>query len=309
MLRTTTEGMSAAIGYTDSLTILPFDIAFKTPDDFSNRIAGNQQLIFKEESYLDKTEDPSAGSYYVENLTDSIANNAWDLFLKVEESGGIIEAVKSGFIQDEVEKNFRLKQEELAQRKRILIGTNQFPELHEMMLERVEVKQGSAISSGSLYKRLVPIRISSSFEALRLATEAYVQQGNRRPVVFLFTFGNLAMQRARAGFAANFFGCAGYEIFDNPCFENIDEGLSAVREKQPEIVVLCSSDEEYTDLVPKVIPALRPAFPGLIIVVAGYPKDQTEAYIKLGVDEFIHVRSNLLGCLTKFNRQIGILPK
>ena len=71
MLRTTTEGMSAAIGGANSISILPFDNTFKTPDEFSNRISRNQQLIFREESNLDKTTDPSAGSYYLENLTDS----------------------------------------------------------------------------------------------------------------------------------------------------------------------------------------------------------------------------------------------
>jgi len=309
MLRTTTEGMSAAIGFTDSLSILPFDLAFKAPDDFSNRIARNQQLIFREEASLDKTQDPSSGSYYLENLTDSIADNAWKLFLEVEEMGGMIEAVKSGFIQDEVEKKFRQKKEELAQRKRILIGTNQFPELQELMLDRLEVTDGSPVGPGSPYKKLVPARISVSFESLRFATEAYVLKGNKRPGVFLLPFGNLAMQRARASFATNFFGCAGYEIFDNPCFEDPDNSLTAIREKRAEIVVFCSSDEEYAALIPKVVPALKKAIPELIIVVAGYPKDQVEAFTIMGVDEFIHIRSNLPESLGKFNRRIGIPPR
>ena len=85
MLRTTTEGMAAAIGNADSISVLPFDFTFKNPDDFSQRIALNQQLIFKEEAHLDKTIDPSAGSYYIENLTNSIASHAWNLFREVEE--------------------------------------------------------------------------------------------------------------------------------------------------------------------------------------------------------------------------------
>ena len=105
MLRTTTEGMSAAIGNADSISVLPFDLTFRDPDDFSLRIARNQQLIFREESHLDKTTDPAAGSYYIENLTDSIASQAWDLFKIVEEKGGIIACIQSGFIQDEVEKS------------------------------------------------------------------------------------------------------------------------------------------------------------------------------------------------------------
>ena len=99
MLRTQTEAMSAILGGTDSLTVEPFDIAFRQPDEFSERIARNQQLILKEESYFDKVADPSAGSYYIEKLTQLIAENAWKLFVETEEQGGFLSALKSGFIQ------------------------------------------------------------------------------------------------------------------------------------------------------------------------------------------------------------------
>ena len=98
MLRTQTEAMSAILGGADSLTVEPFDIVFRQPDEFSERIARNQQLILKEESYFDKVSDPSAGSYYIENLTRQIAENAWKLFVETEEQGGFLSALKSGFI-------------------------------------------------------------------------------------------------------------------------------------------------------------------------------------------------------------------
>ena len=90
MLRTTTETMSAAIAGADSITTNPFDIAFKESDSFGYRIGRNQQLLLKEESYMDKIVDPAAGSYYIENLTNDIAQGAWDHFLKVEEAGGMV---------------------------------------------------------------------------------------------------------------------------------------------------------------------------------------------------------------------------
>ena len=99
MLRTQTEAMSAILGGTDSLTVEPFDTTFRQPDEFSERIARNQQLILKEESYFDKVADPSAGSYYIENLTQLIAENGWKLFVETEEQGGFLSALKSGFIQ------------------------------------------------------------------------------------------------------------------------------------------------------------------------------------------------------------------
>jgi len=99
MLRTQTEAMSAILGGTDSLTVEPYDIAFRKPDEFSERIARNQQLILKEEAYFDKVADPAGGSYYIENLTYLIADNAWKLFLEVEDQGGFLSALKSGFIR------------------------------------------------------------------------------------------------------------------------------------------------------------------------------------------------------------------
>jgi methylmalonyl-CoA mutase len=102
MLRTQTEAMSAILGGTDSLTVMPYDISFRKPDEFSERIARNQQLILKEESYFDKVADPGAGSYYIENLTNLIAENAWKLFLEIEDMGGFLSSVRSGFIHGKI---------------------------------------------------------------------------------------------------------------------------------------------------------------------------------------------------------------
>ncbi|MCX6326196.1 MAG: acyl-CoA mutase large subunit family protein [Bacteroidia bacterium] len=99
MLRTQTEAMSAILGGADSLTVEPFDKVFRHPDEFSERIARNQQLILKEEAYFEKVADPSAGSYYIENLTNLIADNAWKLFLEIEDHGGFLSSLKSGLIR------------------------------------------------------------------------------------------------------------------------------------------------------------------------------------------------------------------
>jgi methylmalonyl-CoA mutase len=98
ILRTQTEAMSAILGGTDSLTVEPFDKTFRLPDEFSERIARNQQLILKEEAYFDKVADPAGGAYYIENLTRLIAESAWNLFLEIEDHGGFLSALESGFI-------------------------------------------------------------------------------------------------------------------------------------------------------------------------------------------------------------------
>ena len=102
MLRTQTEAMSAVLGGTDSLTVNPFDAGYTVPDEFSERIARNQQLILKEEAWFDKVADPSAGSYYIENLTALLAENSWKLFLTIENIGGFISALDSGFVHEKI---------------------------------------------------------------------------------------------------------------------------------------------------------------------------------------------------------------
>jgi len=141
LLRTTTEGMSAAIGNTDSMSILPFDKPFKDESEISRRIARNQQLILKEEAYLDKIIDPAAGSYYIENLTQAIATHAWESFKVIEEKGGLIECIKTGYIQSEIEQSCSKKDMDIAQRKIVILGTNQYANLLESVSDSIEKLQ------------------------------------------------------------------------------------------------------------------------------------------------------------------------
>ncbi|MFZ4398569.1 MAG: methylmalonyl-CoA mutase family protein [Bacteroidales bacterium] len=307
MLRTTTEAMSAAIGGADSITILPFDEAFKETDDFSTRVARNQQIILKEESYLDKIVDPSAGSYYIENLTNAIASHSWNLFKKVEEMGGFAEAIKLEFIQTEIEKTAQIRDLELSARKTTLLGTNQYPNPTETMLDKIQEDVEHSNDKPSTYKKLNIYRGAEPFEEIRLATEIYIKEGSKKPAVFLLTYGNLSMRKARASFASNFFGCAGYEIIDNNGFETVEEGVKVALTSNAEIIVICSSDEEYLEIVPLITSALKSANQEINVTVAGYPKDQIEEFKALGVDEFIHVKSNVISTLKAYQEYLGVM--
>ncbi len=307
LLRTTTETMSAAIGGADSICVSPFDTPFKESDAFSSRIARNQQIVLKEEAYLDKTVDPSAGSYYIENLTDSIAHYAWDLFKKVEEIGGFAEALKAGYVQDEIARTAQQRDMDIANRKLTILGTNQYPNLLENMLDKIEDTDADYPETPSKYKKLKVYRASEAFEDLRLATEIYVDEGNKKPAVFLFTFGNLAMRKARATFATNFFGCAGYEIIENAGFKTIEDGIKAALDAKAEIIVICSSDEEYVDIVPVITKGIKDINNDVVITLAGYPKEHIEAFKEAGVDDFIHVKTNLIESLNEYQKALGII--
>ena len=306
LLRTTTEGMSAIIGNSDSISILPYDSPYKDENEFSRRIARNQQLILKEEAYLDKVIDPAAGSYYIENLTNSIAINTWELFKIIEEKGGMIECIKKGFIQDEIEKSCRKKDMDIAQRKIVILGTNQYANPLESVTGSIEKPTEVWNEIASTYKKLNIYRGAHAFEEIRLATENAVSKGIKKPSVFLLTLGNPGMRRARASFAMNFFGCAGYEVIDNPGFKTVEEGVRAALNSKADIVVVCSSDEEYTANVPVVCQGIRSENKNVLIFVAGYPKEIVEQLKSDGTDDFIHIRTNVLEFLKNLNKKFGI---
>ncbi len=304
LLRTQTETMSAALGGVDSITTLPFDKVFATPDEFSERIARNQQLLLKEESHLDKITDPGAGSYYIENLTVSIAEQAWKLFLDIEERGGFHAALKAGYIQEQVNTVQAERHTNVARRKEILLGSNQYPNINETALAKAEA--GEAVHacgckgecSAPTLAKLEFKRASSDFEALRLATERAAKQ----PKVFMLTIGNLAMRLARSQFSSNFFGCAGYKIIDNLGFDTVEAGIDAALAAEADIIVLCSSDDEYATLAPEAYKYLNGR---ALFVVAGAPACSEELKA-IGITEFINVRSNVLDTLKSFNAKLSI---
>ena len=304
LLRSQTESMSAALAGVDSITVTPFDKQYKNPDDFSERLARNQQLLLKEESHLDKIVDPAGGSYYVETLTVSIANEAWKLFLATEEQGGFYAALKAGEVQKAVNESSDKRHTDVARRKESLLGTNQFPNFNEIANDKIECEGGKcccghnhdAEAETEAVEALKNTRAASEFEALRLETE----RSGKRPKVFMLTIGNLAMRLARSQFSANFFACAGYQIIDNLGFETVEAGIEAAMEKQANVVVLCSSDDEYATLAPEAFKVLngRAEF-----VVAGAPacSDDLKA---VGITEFVNVRSNVLETLKAFNAKL-----
>lgn len=301
VLRTTTESMSAAIGGTDALVVRAFDKAFKKENKLSDRLARNIQIILKEESYFDKIIDPSAGSYYIENLTDSIIDETWKLFLETEEKGGYLQALKEGFIQSAIEETANSRLINIATRREILLGTNQFPNFNESVKSNIDpdiLNNSKARIKGNIVKTIPKFRGSEAFEELRLATENH----SKRPKAFMLTIGNLAFRKARATFSCNFFACAGYEVMDNLGFNSVEEGVKAATDANADIVVVCSSDEEYAELVPQAYNLLKDK---AIIVVAGAPACM-EDLKSIGIEDFIHVKSNVLETLKGFNKKIGI---
>lgn len=304
MLRTQTEAMSAVLGGAHSVTVLPFDAVYQEPTQFSERIARNQQILLKEESHFDKIVDPAAGSYYIETLTESMAEQAWKLFLEIQDKGGFMAAFREGFIQHEIKRMAAERDKRIAQRRENLLGTNQFPNFSEEIKADLDASLFEPIDltvEGAEVETLKPYRAAQPFEVLRYKTDRY-SRSNKRPVAFMLTMGNLAMRKARAQFSCNFFAVAGFKVIDNNGFDTVEKGVAAAKAAGADIVVLCSSDEEYAELAPQAAQKLDKE----IFVVAGAPACMDELKAK-GIENFIHVKSNVLEELKGYQRKLEII--
>ena len=299
LLRSQTEAMSAALANVDSIIVTPFDAAYQTPDEFSERLARNQQLLLKEEAHFDKIVDVAGGSYYVEHLTDSLAKEGWKIFLATEEEGGFKSQVLAGKVQHEINATNDKRHADAAKRKEFMLGTNQFPNFHETS----EGKQPVASHCGchgehheGSIEKLNSDRLASQFEDLRLQTE----HAKKQPVAFMLTIGNLAMRQARAQFSCNFLACAGYKVIDNLGFATVEEGVDAALKAGADIIVLCSSDDEYAEYA---IPAFKYLNSRAMFIVAGAPACSDELRAA-GIENFIHVRVNQLETLKEYNAKL-----
>ena len=340
MLRTTTEGMSAAIAGCDSITILPFDRHFRSSDAFSERIARNSQIIMSEEAYLDKVHDPGAGSFYIEQLTDDMAREAWSFFQETEQVGGMTKAILDNFVQLTIEQSQQRRSKAVARGEQVLVGTNKYPNPEDRMAgkyqpdqptvsldapegppdldeERLIASMAEGLAGEAdlkdfipyLYdvgkqdiRQLPPFHEADPFEQLRLITE----KQEIAPVVMTLPVGEPKVRKARSAFAANFFGCAGYQINEPLGFDAIEEALTTATKKIADILVLCSTDEAYEDLVPAAGEVLETMEDPPLLVVAGYPEEHLRSYRKKGVDAFIHRNSNVLETLQLFHKKLGL---
>jgi methylmalonyl-CoA mutase len=302
LLRSQTETMSAALANVDSIVVTPFDKPYEQPTEFAERIARNQQLLLKEEAHFDKLVDVAGGSYTIEHLTDALAQEGWKLFLAVEEAGGFLAEALKGNITNAVNASNDKRHAAAATRREFILGTNQFPNFTEKSEGKQPVDQVCCCTTATNETSNLPClnqqRLASEFETLRLATE----KAQKQPVAFMLTIGNLAMRQARAQFSCNFLAAAGYKVMDNLGFKTVEEGVDAALEAKADIVVICSSDDEYAEYA---VPAFQYLNGRAMFVVAGAPAcmDDLKA---AGIENFIHVKSNQLETLRAYNQKLGI---
>ena len=367
ILRTTTEAFSGVIGGCDIIGISPFDELSGLPDAFSRRVARNLQIIIREECHGHKTIDPSGGSWFIENLTNQIARNAWTLFQEIEEKGGMLKCLKDGYIQQMIVENKQQQEDEVVSRKHVVVGSNMYANLEEealkttppdldsvssLRLEDVKEYAGSRTgppnleklhemsmsmvngnidmieaaieaasnqstlgeSGGALSKRnerititfLQPYRDSEQYEDLRRKSSAYRSKTGSYPSVFLANMGPVQQHKARVDFTIDFLKPGGFSTIVGNGYESPSKAAEAALKSKAKIVVICSSDDTYPELVPELSKLLKNEAPETFLLVAGFPKDHIESFKSHGVDEFIHLRANHLKILQLLQNKVGI---
>jgi methylmalonyl-CoA mutase len=139
LLRTTTECMSAVLGGADGVCNMAYDAIYHKNNDFGSRIARNQLLVLKHESYFDKVANPAEGSYYIETLTHEMADKALDIFKQIEQGGGFVTQLKDGVIQKKINQSAGEEQEKFEAGELVLIGSNKFPNPEDRMKDELEL--------------------------------------------------------------------------------------------------------------------------------------------------------------------------
>lgn len=306
MLRNTTEAMSAVLGGCNSLTIAPYNETFEQSTEQSKRISRNVSNVLKEESYFDKIVDPSAGSYYIENITDELVQKSWSLFTEIEKSGGFIKSFQAGNIQSKIKETRAKKLKLASQRREVFVGTNQYPNTNENL--DLNQTTGSSVHERSDIELLHPQNGAVEFEELRKRTDAFTAKSGQRPKVFMVLLGkNPTMKTARSQFSAGFIGCGGFEVVDGTITKSTAEALKLAIDQNAEITVICGADEDYATDGIVFAEKFKAAKKDGILVIAGNPTESLEVLKVAGVDEFIHIRADLIETLKSFQQKLNII--
>ena len=278
LLRTTVACFAAGVGGADAVTVQPFDAALGLPDSFSRRIARNTQNLLVEEGHLARVLDPAGGSWYVESLTESLAQAAWEWFTEIERAGGLAAALDSGLVRDRIAAAWDDRAKRLATRADAITGVSEFPNLAEKLPERQPV--AVAMPTGGLPR----VRAAQEFEELRDRAA-----GHR---VYLATMGPIAKHTARATFAGNLFQAGGLQTPSG-------DGVSGFADAETSVACICGTDKEYAGFAAGLAKELREAGASSVWL-AGKPDLAVD-----GIDGYVFAGCDALEVLRTVHEQVG----
>ncbi|MBX9972953.1 methylmalonyl-CoA mutase family protein [Cytobacillus firmus] len=289
MLRAGNEAFAAVLGGVQYLHVSPYNDPEGSQSPFSERIARNTQLILMEEAHLLKVSDPAGGSWYIEHLTNELISKSWELFLEIEEQGGMAEALQTGWVQDQISQVLEKKKKDVHTRKRSIIGTNIYANPDEKPLQaEMETVQNSRRD----LKPIPQVRLSESFEGLRSLSERLKGKGIR-PEAGLICLGALKDHKARADFISGFLAPGGVEAVKSGSVYNPEDAGAFIQKTNLRHYFICGSNEQYESAAVPLIKQLKEAFPSAVIYLAGLPEDRKkDEYKNAGISGYIHVKSD-----------------
>ncbi|MBO0852891.1 MAG: methylmalonyl-CoA mutase [Nocardia sp.] len=296
MLRTTLAAFGAGVGGADLVTVLPFDAALPAGElgvsrAFSERMARNTQLLLLEESHLGHVQDPGAGSWHVESLTDELAKAAWAFMQEIERAGGYRAAAESGALADAIAETAARREADIAHRRTAVTGVNEFPNLAEEPLSEA-ARAGDPVR-----------RYGAVFEALRDRSDAYLSAHGHRPRALLVPLGPVAEHNVRVTFSANVLASGGIETV-NPGPLDAAGIAAAATESETTMAVLCGTDTRYGDEAAAAVERLRAA--GVrTVLLAGPEKAVSAATGASRPDGFLTARMDAAATLSGLLEKLG----
>jgi methylmalonyl-CoA mutase len=296
LLRAGNEGFAAVVGGVQYLHITPYDD--KTGSShLSERIARNTQNILKEEAYLQKVVDPAGGSWYVEALTKELAEKAWQYFQQIEAKGGMLEVLKSGWLQDEISSVQTKREQDVFTRKRSIVGTNVYANLAEVAPQAKEQTFDNHLSVDRTntikIRKIKHASLSEPFEKLRKMSEEIESKSGSKPQIGMICLGELKYYKPRLDFMRGFSAAGGIEAVESGSVSSIESVKQFILRQDTKYFCLCASNDQYESFGHEILSRLNREFPDRTFYLAGLPdKDFQTKWTKEGIKEFIHIKSN-----------------
>jgi len=295
ILRATTQAMSAIMGGCDSVAITPFDITFQEENSFSERIARNIPLLLKHETYLDQALDPAAGSYYLESLTQEMAEKAWDLFKETAARGGFTQALQTGFIQEQITTVAQEQFRAVATGQDVLVGTNKFANKHEKITYNIE-----ALMQGRYFDTS---RASYPFEVMRMAALLHYQRKNQRPKAVIAIIGTDIQEHIHGAFAKEFFECGDFDT-EILHFNSVSAALEKLLFTECRAIVFSSSETEYERFSQHFTGALKNHKNRPLLILAAPPEEMKEELEENGFDGRIFQNCNAASIIGRIQQRL-----
>lgn len=290
ILRSANEAFAAVLGGAQYLHVEPFN-ELTGPTSFSERIARNIQLILKEEAHLQKVVDPAGGSWYVETLTNQLAENAWEFFKEIEAAGGILEALKSNWLQQQIAAVYEKKNLDIQIRKQSIVGTNVYAKLDEAVPSQKQLMKMAAATKD--FEVIPQHRLAEPYEELRFKANQLQETTGVAPSVGMLCLGELKQHKPRLDFMKGFLAAGGIHPAESKPVHTIEDARQFIIDLKTNFVCICGTNEQYEQIGHEMLIALKSEFPNLIFLLAGLPEKELQAqWYEEGIKRFIHVKSN-----------------